>query len=151
MARGKLKIARQSKLAGKIRKAIGAGPDEHVSVRTPQFKRPKGQPGPAAPPSSIVDWYGLYDQSMQALRERGLRAWSDVDVSRSSISEPDVALVDEGGTHVLMLFPGEWYRAIPRGFATYDINGGAKYFAPGQSTRDIRFGCLPYGIVVQKG
>jgi hypothetical protein len=143
-------------LASAVRGAIGAPPGAAVVVTTPQFVRPRGDPAPAAPPSSREEWDRLADEPRQALKERGLRSWSQV-VRAGTVRHPERRLqqegrlwedVDENGTHVLMLFPGEWYSAIPRGLEIVNIFGVPKVFVPGQTDDDIRIGCLSFGVVV---
>ncbi len=51
----------------------------------------------------------------------------------------------------LMLLPGEWYAHIPDGFEIESISGKKTTFRPGKSDRDIRFGCLAYGVRVPDG
>jgi hypothetical protein len=46
----------------------------------------------------------------------------------------------------LMLFPKEWYNAIPKDFPIESINGEIEPFEPGVTDDDIRFGYLAYGI-----
>ena len=124
MPEGKLKSSKDSKLAGKIREAIGVGPDEEVDIVTPQFTRKPGDPVPASAPGSPDDWAALRNMTQVALKEMGLGNWDGR----------------------LMLFPGEWYNHIPAGFIVEDIFGEMETFKPGISDDDIRCGCLPYGI-----
>lgn len=132
MANDKLKTASENRTAAKLREVIGAGPDEDVEIVTPQFTREPGATEPASPP---VDFDGLRGLGVNALREMGCRRWD----------EPD-----ESG-HVLMLFPGEWYEAIPAGFRVVNIFGETESFVPGTTDDDIRFGCLPYGLRADTG
>lgn len=127
-----LQSGRESKLAARLRRAIGAGPDDPVNIVTPQFEREAGAPIPACAP---CDWESLRTMSYLALCEMGLRPWDELDAS--------------GG--VLLLFPGEWYHAIPAGFEIVDINLCRKRFVPGETDDDMRFGCLAYGILAGKG
>jgi hypothetical protein len=130
MPEHKLKKASESEAAAEIREVIGAGPDDEVLVRTPQFKRTPNMQGPGAPPK---DFEALRKLNKTALKEMGCSPWD----------EPD----DKG--MVLMLFPGEWYRAIPAGTIITDIFGRKEYFSPGVTDNDIRFGCLPFGFKVR--
>lgn len=129
MSQGTLKKAKDSRLAARVRKAIGASPDEVVEVTTPQFTREPGAPDPAAPP---VDFEALRSMDATALRELGCRAWDVPDVDGN----------------VLMLFPGEWYSSVPIGLVVVSIFGTKKAFRREPSTRDIRCGCLPFGFCV---
>jgi len=133
MEQGKLKKASESELAGAIREAIGAGPDDEVSFVTPQFTRERRATPPGSPPASREQWDALLSMSDVGLREMGLRPWD----------EPD----EQG--RVTMLLPGEWYRAIPAGFPIVGLNGEEESFVPRQSDNDIRFGCLAYGVRVK--
>jgi len=136
----------ESDIADALREACGAGPDEVVQVVTPQFVRTAEMQGPSAPPSALEDWNALREMDVIALREMGLHPWD----------EPDL----EG--KVLMLFPGEWYPHIPRGFWIEDLNSPVEsdaprrirprereLFEPGVTDNDIRFGCLAFGVRVK--
>jgi hypothetical protein len=46
----------------------------------------------------------------------------------------------------VLLFPEEWYQAIPDGFIVTGLYGEQYPFKKGESDDDIRFGCLAYGI-----
>jgi len=120
-------------LADKIRDALGATPDEKINFTTPQFIRPAGEPVPAMAVRDREWWNDLRLMDKIALKELGMRAWDAV--------EDDV----------LMLFPGEWYDQIPTGYSIVSISGSTKSFDPGVTDSDIRFGCLPYGIIASKG
>lgn len=111
----------------------------NITIVTPQFHRPRGEPGPASPPASRQEWEALRSMSRAALVEMGLRPWCDP------------ADDDWPHDHVLMLLPGEWYQHIPDGYAVVGLYGEADVFARGISDDDIRFGCLPYGILVAPG
>jgi hypothetical protein len=129
----KLAAAKDSQLAGAVRRAIGVGPDTHVIVKTqtPEFRRRPWDTAPAAPPT---DFEALRDLDSNALRELGCSVWSDP---------------DEEGT-VLMLLPGEWYGSIPDGTVFESISHCALQFQRGLTTHVIRFGCLPYGLRVKE-
>lgn len=113
----------------KLRAAISAMPGEKITILTPQFERTKDMPPPTGVPS---DWDALRLFSQADLKSMGCGVWNHP---------------DERGL-VLMLFPGEWYRAIPAGYEIVDINGHREPFEPGVTDDDIRFGCLAYGIEV---
>lgn len=127
-------------------------PDEKprmtVEITAPQFHREQGAPPVGCPPATKAEWgflrgiaLGGGPKAVGALKEMGLRAWND-----PKTAEPGDERF-EGGT--LMLFPGEWYHHIPKGFTIVDIFGNEKTFAIGQTDDDIRFGCLAYGLVVR--
>lgn len=102
----------------------------------PQFTRPDGEPGPAAPPADREAFDALSTLPDTALEELGLRPWG------REFEHDDGT--ETGRT--LWLFPGEWYSAIPAGLPVVDINFRVRAFAPGKTDNDIRFGCLAYGI-----
>lgn len=112
-----------------------------IVIVTPQFTRPRGEPGPACPPADAAAWAALRELSVQALRELGCRAWNDP-------KAPDQRDLTVFRTHTLMLLPGEWYGHIPEGFEVTDINGKACVFTPSVTDDDIRFGCLAFGVLV---
>jgi len=124
-----LKGAADDELAAKIREAIGALPNEKVYVNTPQFERPDNWPAPDNPPSSLEDWWALHTMPKVALQAMGMGSWDGK----------------------LMLFPGEWYDAIPKGFVVQDISGNYEEFRPGKTDDDIRCGCLAYGVPAVDG
>jgi len=159
MATGKLHKRGVSQVADAIRDGLGAKDDDEIHVTTPQFMRPAGEPGPAAPPSTPDDWEALRSASRWELKERGCRCWSAlVEVDEESAGPrarrrgAHYEDVDEGelrlATHELWLLPGEWYSSIPRGFGIIDIFGTDETFEPGKTDDDIRFGCLSFGIVI---
>jgi len=74
----------------------------------------------------------LGSKTVAELSKLGCRPWS---VSRK-------------GT--LMLFPGEWYNQIPKGYLVTDISYKSEIFIPGKTDDDVRFGMLPYGLLVPK-
>ena len=134
MGKRMLKRASESDWAAELREAIGAGPDEPVSIVTPQFEREPGQP-PATPPA---DWEALRTLDVQALKELGMRPWG---------CPEDAAGNEHPEAGCLWLFPGEWYPAIPNGFEIVDINFNAEVFVRGRTDDDIRFGCLSFGVL----
>jgi hypothetical protein len=138
MAKGKLRTARESEDAAKIREIIGVGPAEEVIITTPQFTRPKGDPAPAAPPADRAAFEALWDLPASALLELGLRRWGR--------QFEDDATGTESGP-MLWLFPGEWYSKIPAGLPIVDINFRQETFVPSETDNDIRFGCLAFGIL----
>lgn len=135
MPEGALKKSSESLVAKEIREAMGVAPDEPVTLLTPQFERLPSMPAPGAPPA---DWEALRGMGRVALLELGMGVWNDP-------TEPD----DPFGGETLMLFPGEWYSSVPAGFAVTNINNEDKPFVPGETSDDIRFGYLPYGVKVK--
>lgn len=49
----------------------------------------------------------------------------------------------------LFLFPVQWYDAIPDGFTVYDIFGEREKFNKQTHKKEQRFGCLPYGMMIE--
>lgn len=124
-----LKHSDESDLAARLRAAIGAGPDEQVTIRTPQFTRPANWPRPGGPPGTREQWDALREMTRDALIEMGLGNWNGR----------------------LMLFPGEWYLRIPAGFEVECLMGEVEPFELGVTDDDIRFGFLPYGVPAADG
>jgi hypothetical protein len=105
-----------------------------IIIQTPQFLRSPNEPAPHPAPEPFEH---VLDLDYCELRSLGCKAWD----------EPDA----DG--RVLLLFPGEWYRAIPEGFKVTiigDPHGPEEAFVPGVTDDDIRFGCLPYGVLVKR-
>ena len=124
MPKGDLEFGDVNPLAAKIRKAIGAGPFEHVEVVTPQFEREDGKKITVFPKgAAFLD--ALKTAPKEILKDCGLRLW------------------DDSG---LWLFPGEWFNYIPSGYEVTTINGEKKAFST-KLSGDIRCGVLAYGIV----
>jgi len=101
-------------------------------VSSPHAREP-GYPTPACPPD---DFEALRTMPLTALKELGLRRWG----------RREDEYGDESGP-MLWLFPGEWYEKIPPFFPIVSISFQRELFFPGASDADVRFGCLPYGIL----
>ncbi len=142
MPEGKLKKASENPIAAKIRRALGAGPDEPINIVTPQFERPEGKPPPGDPPQDTEAFKALASMGDEVLREMGLRAWG---------KEEDGAGEEIEGSPMLWLFPGEWYPYIPGGFEVVSISFKKKLFVPGETNGDIRCGMLAFGILQETG
>jgi len=125
MPEGLLVPGDANELAAEIRRLLGVGTYEEVSIVTPQFERPEGRVPPWTPRTS-EEFDKLRFLSDKALRFLCLKPW------------------DEEKT--LWLYPGEWYESIPAGYPIIDICGEEEPFKPGITDDDIRFGCLPYGF-----
>lgn len=110
-------------------------PPLKIEIITPQFEREAGAAVPMD--AASVEFAALRHVDRQQLSGLGCRAWNDP-------TEPD----DKFDGKVLMLFPGEWYERIPEDYEIVTIWGKRKPFKPGQTSDDIRFGCLAYGILV---
>lgn len=124
---GTLPQTGENALADAIREAIGAGPDEHVEVVTPQFTRPRGTPVPGQPPETLEDWEDYRTLPMVDLTALGFGNW-------------------DGG---LALIPGEWHRRLPAGLVLECISGEKAVVGKDYIDNDIRYGCLAYGIRVE--
>lgn len=94
-------------------------------VVTPQFEREDGRI-PASAPRTREAFEALRRLDEAALAALGLRPW------------------DEAGG--LMLFPAEWFDAIPEGFLVESIGGDTRVFSRATASKDRRFGVLAYGI-----
>lgn len=129
MPKGKLLRADQSDIAAVVRKAIGAGPSEPVTVSTPQFERPPNWTPPEHAPALPSEWQALRVCTKAELLAMGMRSWDGR----------------------LMLFPSEWYQFIPEDFDIEDIGGRIEKFRRGVTDDDIRFGCLAYGVPAVDG
>lgn len=115
----------------------------NITIITPRFERPSGEPGPIVPPDA--DFFNdLHLLDDAALREVGMRRWNNPDEEDPDEREDDARRFGAGGT--LWLFPGEWFRHIPIGFETVSIMGARERHSLEQDD-DIRYGCLAYGIV----
>lgn len=97
--------------------------DDEIEIVTPQFERPDGAPEPSDPPSPEA-FAELKHKSEGELLDMGMRRWPDN----------------------LWLFPGEWFDDIPEGYVIETVNGNKRRFNPERESRDIRFGCLAFGI-----
>lgn len=95
------------------------------------FKKAKDAP---------TDWEGLRTKSIDELRKLGMAAWNDPD--KPTKDWPYLRLV-------LMLFPSNWYNAIPNGFEIVNLFGDTSKFKYGVTSDDRRFGFLAFGILVE--
>lgn len=119
-----LSSASESELASAIRRALGVGPDDEITVMLPVFDRPEGAPTPAKPPISHREWDALRTLTVAQLKEMGCGSWDGR----------------------LMLFPHEWFHKIPNGLVVEDISGELIVWDRFSADDDKRFGCLAYGI-----
>jgi hypothetical protein len=65
-----------------------------------------------------------------------------IEVGKEESCPSELLEIDED----VVLFPGEWYNAIPDGFMVTGLFGESYPFKKDESDDDIRFGCLPYGF-----
>jgi hypothetical protein len=131
-----MKIVRDAK---ELADAIGLQPGDTVQIVTP----PANWTKPQGAPTTQEEWEGLRYCTREELLSLGCGSWND---------------------HGLMLFPGEWYNAIPLGYELRCINGETSAHRPyprfpnGEidwdaardeefTDDDIRFGCLAYGVM----
>lgn len=143
MTKGRLKTASDSALATQIRKVIGAGPNEPVEARTPQFTRPPGSPTPKPAPTSAEGFDALHALTDAERIEHGMRRWGEPeawDIARN----PEL-----NSAQMLWLFPAEWYDFIPDDYKVVDVFFQTNLFKRGETDNDIRFGLLSYGILVR--
>lgn len=121
-----------------LAEAIGAKPGDTIQIVTPQFERAasEGKIPPYPGDEAFAKLAALTDAERRAY---GLRPWNE---------PSDPADGDRYGGGVLWLLPGEWYDYMPARWRLVDISGRAEAFERGATDNDIRFGCLPYGIVV---
>jgi hypothetical protein len=124
---GKLAPLGLNALADAIRAAIGAGPFDDVTVYAPPHRSRMDGKEAAPAPLTRAEFERLRALPREKLIHLGLRPWSE-----------------ESG---LLLFPVEWYDAIPDGFEVVDIFGKTEQFVAGQTDDDCRFGVLAFGIV----
>jgi len=127
--KGKLVSGSKNPLAKQIRNAVGASDNETVEIDSRPQNRDPRLPKVASPPSTLDEWATLRLKTVVELKALGLGLW---DESR------------------LMLFPFEWYDAIPTGFEVVTINGRSVTFEPGVTSNDRGFGCLAYGIIAKE-
>jgi hypothetical protein len=114
--------------AALIRKAINAAENDVVMVHGPQFERPLDAIIPTKPPNSRPEWDALRHMTVSELTACGCRLWEN----------------DSN----LMLFPFEWYNAIPIGFQVVTILNEHYTFDKNDITHnDKRFGCLSFGVI----
>lgn len=126
---GKLVPSDESDLAAAIRRAVGAGPYEDVTVYAPPHRsRGDGKVVTYRPTRAEFDL--LRTLPREKLVALGLRSWDEVSG--------------------LLLFPVEWYDLIPDGFELVCIDGEREVFESGKTDNDCRFGVLAYGIVPQQ-
>lgn len=65
-----------------------------------------------------------------------------IEVGKEESCPSELLDIDED----VILFPGEWYNAIPNGFMVTGLYGESYSFEKSKSDDGIRFGCLPYGF-----
>lgn len=114
----------ENDLADRIREGIGVGPDDVVTVVTPQFTRPRGAPMPGHVPATLAEWEDYRALPMADLKALGFGNW-------------------DGG---LALVPGEWHGRLPAGLELECISGERVVVGRDYLDDDIRYGCLAYGI-----
>lgn len=70
-------------------------------------------------------------------------------MTKAELKKLGLGIWDEEDGKATMLFPGDWYDEIPKGFEVVDIFGEVEKFDPKKSDDDQRSGFLPYGLVVK--
>lgn len=126
-----MKSMKPEDLPEAILAAVGAQPGDRIQIVTPQFTRTAKMTRVAPPPEPFKR---VKELSYAELRTLGCEPWDEPDAKGC----------------VLLLFPGEWYESIPRGFPIVGLHGEKESFVPGKTDDDIRFGCLAYGVRVKK-
>lgn len=91
--------------------------------------RPAGAPVPGKAPKTLAEWAALRQRPVAELQELGFSLWDE---------EEDV----------LMLVPGEWFKALPKGLELESISGRKIVVGKDRLGKDIRLGALAYGIRV---
>lgn len=71
-------------------------------------------------------------------------------MTRAELLALGCACWDEREGLVLLLFPGEWFDAIPDGFAVNDIFHGVRVAGRDRLDRDTRWGLLAFGVWVPR-
>ncbi len=83
----------------------------------------------------LIESIEVYDESIGLTKDDlwslGLRFWS----------------MEEGTEKELWLFPHSYYEHIPVGFPIVFMGFKKGEFMPGATDRDLRFGCLTFGIL----
>ncbi len=118
-----------------LRKTLGVGPDEPVEVDSSPIKRPAHWASAVDVPTRA--FAALRRMTAAELRELGCKPWDEADHTGRE----------------LLLFPAEWYDAIPNGYVLESILGREVLFLRGVTDDDRRMGLLPYGLraPVRKG
>lgn len=123
-------------------------------------------------PENEEQFYGIIKNApWEILKGIGFRKWSNMNEiikenqeGSSDEREIDIPVVNSDESYcmkvgakyppkqlleedeVVLLFPGEWFNAIPEGFITTGLYGEEEPWEKAKSDDDIRFGCLAYGI-----
>jgi len=141
-----------------------------VTIITPQFERTEKLEYEFKPTSKKQFLMIVNNAPWDILRGMGFRRWDNMSEiakenkasqGKGTINIPiinapghtyDVDLEHEGPTkgdvnQWVIMIPGEWYDIIPEGFMVTGLYGEKYPFKKGESDDDIRYGCLPYGIV----
>lgn len=114
------------RFAGLAALIASLAPHGEVAITSSRTKRPKNEPPPALPPTTMHEWRNLELETGEQLHARGLRPWDG-----------------EG----LWLFPAEWFDAIPEGLAIHFVDGREGNFLREVTDGDQRFGCLAFGVL----
>jgi hypothetical protein len=95
-----------------------------ICVTGPVFERPSTWAAVQPPPTTRAEWEGLRGETREQLLARGCSPWDDS----------------------LMLFPRDWYSAIPEGYELKCISGKVEKFRLGKTDDDQRWGALAFGV-----
>lgn len=144
---------------------------ERINIITPQFER-SYELDYKYVPKDEDEFYGVInDAPVEFLKGCGFGLWDKMDnVVAENVQKPKnkyfrIPIINSDGeakiinvgrknaptktnkNYLILLFPNEWYNAIPNGFKVTGLSGEQYPFKKGDTDDDIRFGCLAYGIL----
>jgi len=99
--------------------------------------------------------FSKWDSMNNLIEENNLRKEGDK-IEIPFINSDGTFTVDNGKKNLqseplendedVILFPGEWFNSIPKGFILTGLFGESYEFDKNTSDDDTRYGCLPYGF-----
>lgn len=144
---------------------------EGCSIMTPQFERTEKLEYEWKPENDKEFISVTQKASWEILKGLGFRKWDTLNnvISENQTSggaeKVEVPIINSEETvsmevgsddapttlvendQYIILIPGEWYDIVPNGFEVTGLYGEQYPFEKGKSDPDIRYGCLPYGIL----
>lgn len=110
----------------------------------------------------LIDWDNLTIEECKALRFGTWMCSEEVDEQISEVqhqfergeidgAKRDALVTSFENTRNLMLIPLYLFEQIPEGQQLYTIGGEAFRFNKEEADKDIRFGCLAYGVKAHEG
>lgn len=90
-------------------------------------------------PQKQVNWVPQKPEDFHILRK----------MKQADLLKIGMQIWDVRNQKALFLFPVEWYDYIPDGFTIYDIFGEREKFSRASHKKEQRFGCLPYGMMIE--